>query len=132
MIPAAIFLAKMGILFTFTLCSPAHFALSSRKRKPISIQMDGLLSYAGMFLFSAILAWAVTHFVRIFALRFGIVAKRDGRRRHEKDTPLLGGTGIFVGVLVTTLALWWKPEWFGIQPFTDRFSGSASWMTAKS
>ena len=53
-------------------------------------------SFSKVLLISAFLSWMITFVSRTLALQFGIVAKRNGRRRHERDTPLLGGLAFYL------------------------------------
>jgi UDP-GlcNAc:undecaprenyl-phosphate GlcNAc-1-phosphate transferase len=63
-----------------------------------------------VFVFSAIACWLITGGIRRAAASMGVVARRDARRRHERDTPLLGGTGIYVILMTLTVAVALLPE----------------------
>jgi len=56
------------------------------------------------FLFSALLAFALTPAVRVLAFKIGAVdVPKDNRRMHKQPIPLIGGLGIFVSFFVSTL-----------------------------
>ncbi len=81
--------------------------------------MDGIfldaLTHIHFYLFiAACLSCAgVTFATYNIALRLRVLAKRDLRRRHERDTPLLGGTGFYLTLVATTFIAWLKPSWIG-------------------
>ncbi len=54
------------------------------------------LSNLKIFFVSALFVWLFTFGSRAIAGRLGIVAKRNSRRRHERDTPLLGGLAFYL------------------------------------
>jgi UDP-GlcNAc:undecaprenyl-phosphate GlcNAc-1-phosphate transferase len=56
------------------------------------------------FLFSVLLAFALTPAVRVLAIRIGAVdVPKDARRMHKQAIPLIGGLGIFISFFVSTL-----------------------------
>lgn len=59
-----------------------------------------------LFLGALVLVALSTIVVRILALRLGAVAKKNARRRHERDTPLLGGVGIYLALAASLIFLW--------------------------
>lgn len=61
-------------------------------------------AFSKTILVSAFAAWFITFGSKIFAFRLGIIAKKSGRRRHEKDTPLLGGLAFYLVLAGCTLA----------------------------
>lgn len=86
------------------------------------ISSGPLLLLGGVFALSCAAAWALTHWVRAFATAHGVVAKRDSRRRHERDTPLLGGVAFYLLIVSTMAALWiLKPSGFA-EVLTVRFT----------
>jgi UDP-GlcNAc:undecaprenyl-phosphate GlcNAc-1-phosphate transferase len=61
------------------------------------------LHYAGLILAAFLVSLAVTPLVRHFALAHHIVTNPGGRKIHTKPIPELGGTGIFIGIVVAAL-----------------------------
>ncbi|MBI3534484.1 MAG: undecaprenyl/decaprenyl-phosphate alpha-N-acetylglucosaminyl 1-phosphate transferase [Deltaproteobacteria bacterium] len=64
--------------------------------------------YLKAFLLSVFFVWLFTFVSRAIANRFGVVAKRSSRRRHERDTPLMGGAAfylVFAGFTVIRIIL---------------------------
>lgn len=56
------------------------------------------------FLFSMLLAFALTPIIRVLAFKIGAVdVPRDARRLHKEPIPLIGGLGIFLSFSVSTL-----------------------------
>ncbi len=51
-------------------------------------------------------AYALTFVVRALANRIGAVARRNARRRHEKDTPFLGGSVFYVVLVALVIGLY--------------------------
>jgi|GEM_PF-3817563 len=78
--------------------------------------MDFLRLHTTAFIPSLIASWAITFGARALAKRLGVIARRNSRRRHEKDTPLLGGTGIYI-VLMGLLV------WFAYSGYSLRTLG---------
>ncbi len=74
-------------------------AVNSVKPNP-----EALLMSSG-FCTGLLCTWSLTPFIIRFATKFGISALQDRRRRHEKSTPLLGGTGIFLALFGTSFLL---------------------------
>jgi UDP-GlcNAc:undecaprenyl-phosphate/decaprenyl-phosphate GlcNAc-1-phosphate transferase len=64
--------------------------------------METLIPWILLFC-SVALSWLLTAGVKRLALRLGVVAKRNSRRRHERDTPLLGGAAFYI--ILTGLAV---------------------------
>jgi UDP-GlcNAc:undecaprenyl-phosphate GlcNAc-1-phosphate transferase len=50
---------------------------------------------------AAVVTWLCTFAVRRLAVRFSIIVVPDDRRVHEQPTPTLGGTAMYVGLLVS-------------------------------
>jgi UDP-GlcNAc:undecaprenyl-phosphate GlcNAc-1-phosphate transferase len=76
--------------------------------------LEGLtLKHLYLFLTAGLICAGVTYVTRHIASRLNIFAKRDLRRRHEHDTPLLGGTGFYLVLMSLTLLTWLFPEWMG-------------------
>ena len=48
---------------------------------------------------AALVTWLSTFVVRRLAVRFSIIDLPDDRRVHERPTPTLGGTGMYLGLL---------------------------------
>lgn len=67
-----------------------------------------MVSHLYFYLFAAafISSWLITGGVRRLALKLGVVAKRDARRRHDHPTPLLGGTAFYIVLVIVTLGVW--------------------------
>jgi UDP-GlcNAc:undecaprenyl-phosphate GlcNAc-1-phosphate transferase len=57
--------------------------------------------------------------VRVFAIAHGHVVEPDERRAHERPTPTLGGTAMFLGFAVAMLAAWTSGR------FDATFAGSS-------
>ncbi len=56
------------------------------------------------FLFSVLLAFALTPAIRVLAIKIGAVdVPKDARRMHKEPVPLAGGLGIFISFLVSSL-----------------------------
>jgi UDP-GlcNAc:undecaprenyl-phosphate GlcNAc-1-phosphate transferase len=58
---------------------------------------------------SGLACWLATWGSRRLAARWGVLARRNARRRHERDTPLLGGLGFYVVLVAATLVLLFTP-----------------------
>ena len=60
-------------------------------------------------LISIVLSFGISAFITPLVIKFakkqGIVAKPGGRRIHDHDMPLLGGIGIYSGIVITNLIL---------------------------
>ena len=61
--------------------------------------------FAGVFFLSALLCGLITGGVAKLAAKYGITARRDARRRHERVTPLLGGIGFYCVLVPVTMVL---------------------------
>jgi UDP-GlcNAc:undecaprenyl-phosphate GlcNAc-1-phosphate transferase len=51
----------------------------------------------------AVFVWLMTFPVRTIALRKGVVARQNARRRHAREVPLLGGTPIYLALLALSV-----------------------------
>ncbi len=103
---------------------------------PIQVQIESfpLIQIFLALLCAALIAFAATPIVRVFAYKIGAVdIPKDGRRMHKKPMPLLGGLAIFSGVTVAAAIFCdYKPEliaaWIGgliitlLGIFDDKYS----------
>ena len=55
------------------------------------------------FLIALLISASLTPFVIRLSQKLGIVVKPGGRRIHDHDMPLMGGIGIYFGILITNL-----------------------------
>jgi len=56
------------------------------------------------FLFSVLLAFALTPVIRVLAFKIGAIdVPKDARRMHKTPIPLIGGLGIFISFSISTL-----------------------------
>ena len=65
--------------------------------------MSGLADYALMFLVAAAVAAAMTPVMQRVAIAVGAVARPSSDRWSQRAIPLLGGVGIYLGVVVAVL-----------------------------
>lgn len=81
---------------------------------PIQVQIESwpLIQIFLALLCAALIAFAATPIVRVFAYKIGAVdVPKDDRRMHKKPMPLLGGLAIFSGVTVAAAIFCeYKPE----------------------
>lgn len=59
--------------------------------------------YAGVFVVALVTSWLLTPAVSWLSMRWGIVARPGGRRRHQGVIPRLGGLAIYGGFMVAAL-----------------------------
>jgi UDP-GlcNAc:undecaprenyl-phosphate GlcNAc-1-phosphate transferase len=83
--------------------------------------MAEFTNLATTFILATLAAWVLTQATRWMALRLGVIAKRDLRRRHEGDTPLLGGTPFYLILVAGTLLAWRFPSLFGLAELSARY-----------
>ncbi|MBQ0106217.1 MAG: undecaprenyl/decaprenyl-phosphate alpha-N-acetylglucosaminyl 1-phosphate transferase [Armatimonadetes bacterium] len=57
------------------------------------------------FLIALLISASLTPFVIKLSQKLGIVVKPGGRRIHDHDMPLMGGIGIYFGILITNLLI---------------------------
>ena len=57
-----------------------------------------------IFLFSLCLSYLLTPLMRSIAVRFNVLDSPEGRKIHERTTPLLGGVAIIIGFSASLLA----------------------------
>ncbi len=84
---------------------PLFAAISSSTGFELSTLTANDLIYGFLaFLFSVLLAFALTPAIRVLAFKIGAVdVPKDARRMHKEPIPLIGGLGIFVSFCVSTL-----------------------------
>ncbi len=84
---------------------PMFGAISSSTGFELSTLTANDLIYGFLaFLFSVLLAFALTPAVRVLAFKIGAVdVPKDARRMHKEPIPLIGGLGIFISFSVSTL-----------------------------
>ncbi len=84
---------------------PLFAAISSSTGFELSSLTANDLIYGFLaFLFSVLLAFALTPVVRVLAFKIGAVdVPKDARRMHKEPIPLIGGLGIFISFSVSTL-----------------------------
>ena len=69
-----------------------------------SLTVNDLIYGFLAFLFSVLLAFALTPVIRVLAFKIGAVdVPKDARRMHKKPIPLIGGLGIFISFAVSSL-----------------------------
>ncbi|MBR2616556.1 MAG: undecaprenyl/decaprenyl-phosphate alpha-N-acetylglucosaminyl 1-phosphate transferase [Clostridia bacterium] len=69
-----------------------------------SLTVNDLIYGFLAFLFSVLLAFALTPVIRVLAFKIGAVdVPKDARRMHKEPIPLIGGLGIFLSFSVSTL-----------------------------
>lgn len=67
---------------------------------------------AVIFVIAAAAAWAVTPFVRTFAIKNGVIDKPSARKNHREPMPLLGGVAVAAALMAAVAAalyLGWLP-----------------------
>lgn len=84
---------------------PIYAAISSSTGFELSTLTANDLIYGFLaFLFSVLLAFALTPAIRVLAFKIGAVdVPKDNRRMHKRPVPLIGGLGIFISFSVSTL-----------------------------
>ncbi len=84
---------------------PIYAAISSSTGFELSTLTANDLIYGFLaFLFSVLLAFALTPAIRVLAFKIGAVdVPKDNRRMHKSPVPLIGGLGIFISFSVSTL-----------------------------
>lgn len=84
---------------------PLYGAISSSTGFELSSLTANDLIYGFLaFLFSMLLAFALTPIIRVLAFRIGAVdVPKDARRLHKEPIPLIGGLGIFLSFSVSAL-----------------------------
>ncbi|MFN2611282.1 MAG: glycosyltransferase family 4 protein [Actinomycetota bacterium] len=80
-----------------------------------------MAAYLSLLLISAIVAYAVTPAVLALSRKIGAVDIPDDRKVHAVPTPTLGGTAIYLGVVVATIA------GAGLKPFAASFTPLFVW-----
>ena len=75
-----------------------------------------------VFAASSFFCWFLTVAVRFSAERFRLFAKRDLRRKHKRNVPLLGGIGFFAVLVLLTSLFYFLPEEFRFVPVDGRFT----------